>query len=155
MVKVLLAFDRRFWPRPMAQLVCGRGPVTLYWAPSCGIGGPPALTAYATGVRALGLLGNGMAEPGAAVLDHLSRLFPRADPHRSLRDARVVDWAGDPYARGGYTNLPAGTVGARAAPAAADTATVSSPIADTVGAAFRSGLRAAPEASALLRRGRT
>ena len=161
MVKVLLAFDRRFWPRGMAQLVCGRGPVTLYWAPSYGIGGPPVLTAYATGVRARGLSGDGSGQAAAAVLDDLSRLFPGADPHRFVRQSRVVDWAGDPYARGGYTYLPAGTLGARAALAAADTgrllwagaATVSSPIADTVEAAFRSGLRAAREASALVRGG--
>ena len=28
--KVLLCFDERFWPRQMAQLICGTGPITLF-----------------------------------------------------------------------------------------------------------------------------
>lgn len=157
-VKVLLRFDRRFWPRRMAQLVCGRGPVTLYWAPAFGTQGPPVLTAYATGPRARALSGKGAEWATSAVLDDLSRLFPAAEPHPLLRQARVVDWPADPFARGGYTYLPPGAVGAREALAAADTgpllwagaATVSSPISDTVAAAYQSGLRAAREASALV-----
>ena len=162
-VKVLVRFDRRFWPRRMGQLVCGRGPVTLYWPPSYRLDGSPVLTAYATGVRARALSGAGPERALAAVLDDLAGLFPEVEPHRRVLDARMVDWPGDPYAGGGYTYLPPGAVGAREVLAARDTgalvwagaATVSTPIADTVGAAYLSGLRAAGEASAILRGART
>ena len=50
--KVLLSFDERFWPRQMSQLICGTGPITLYWPTSFGTDGPPVLIAYATGPRA-------------------------------------------------------------------------------------------------------
>jgi monoamine oxidase len=160
-VKVLLRFDHRFWPRRMAQLVCGRGPVTLYWPPSYPLDGPPVLTAYATGIRARALSGVGPERAVAAVLDDLAGLYPGVEPHRRVREARMVDWPRDPYARGGYTYLPPGAVGAREVLAASDTgalvwagaATVSTPIADTVEAAFLSGLRAAGEASTILREG--
>lgn len=157
-LKVLLRFDRRFWPGGMSQLVCGTGPVTLYWPPSYGFDGPPLLTAYATGLRAAALSGAGPGQATRAVIDDLSRLYPRADPRRWIRDARVVDWARDPNACGGYTYLPPGAAGARNALAAPDTgaliwagaATISSPIADTVEAAYLSGLRAARAALAVI-----
>lgn len=64
-----------------------------------------------------------------------------------------IDWSTDPFACGGYTYIKPGGAGARALLAAADTpslfwvgsATVWSPIAATVEAAFSSGLRAAGE----------
>ena len=157
-VKVLLLFDERFWPRRMAQLVCGSGPVTLYWAPSFGTERPPVLTAYATGARARGLSQIGAERASDLVLDDLSRLFPKARPHRVIRDVRCIDWLTDPNAGGGYTYLPPGAAGARAALAAGDTAallwaggaTVWSPIADTVEAAYVSGLAAARRAGELL-----
>jgi hypothetical protein len=62
--------------------------------------------------------------------------------------------ANDPNANGGYSFLPPGAVGARAALAASDTgalvwagsATAWNPVADTVEAAYLSGIRAAREA---------
>lgn len=160
-VKVLVRFDRRFWPRGMAQLVCGQGPVTLYWPPSYGLDGPPVLTAYATGIRARALSGLRLERAVATVLDDLARLYPRIEPHRRVQDARVVDWPRDLYARGGYTYLPPGAVGAREALAVNDTgalvwagaASVSTPIADTVEAAYLSGVRAAAGVAAILGEG--
>lgn len=157
-VKVLLRFDERFWPRRMAQLVCGSGPVTLYWAPAFGSGGPPVLTAYATGARARVLSQVAAQRASELVLDDLARLFPQARPHRLIRDVRHIDWLSDPRARGGYTFLPSGGAAARAALAADDTGTllwaggaaVWSPIADTVEAAYLSGLAAARRAGELL-----
>jgi monoamine oxidase len=157
-VKVLLRFDERFWPRRMAQLVCGTGPVTLYWAPSFGAEGPPVLTAYATGVRARRLSQGGAERASGLVLDDLGRLFPKTRPRRVVREIHFVDWHTDPSAGGGYTYLPRGAIGARAALAAADTgalfwaggATAWSPVADTVEAAHLSGLAAARQASELL-----
>lgn len=159
--KVLLRFDDRFWPRRMAQLVCGTGPVTLYWATSFGTDGPPVLIAYATGPRARALSEAGPDKAPEIVLHDLERLFPRARPGQRLRDARFVDWLTDPNACGGYTYLPPGAVGARADLAADDTAALMwagsatswSPVADTVEAAYLSGLRAARQASAVLNAG--
>lgn len=156
--KVLLSFDERFWPERMAQLVCGTGPVTLYWPASFGVDGPPVLIAYATGPRARALSEAGPDLAAEIALDDLRRLFPRVRPARLVRNTQFIDWRTEPYARGGYTFLPPGSVGARSMLAAPDTgalvwagsATVSNPVADTVEAAFLSGLRAARQASALL-----
>lgn len=159
--KVLLRFEERFWPARMAQLVCGEGPVTLYWPTSFGTDGPPVLIAYATGPRARALSEAGADVAPEVVLDDLGRLFPKAPARRLLGDVRFVDWLTDPNACGGYTFLPPGAVGTRAALAAPDTgallwagsATVSSPVADTVEAAYLSGIRAAREASSILTQG--
>lgn len=156
--KVLLRFDERFWPRYMGQVICGSGPATLYWATSFRTDGPPVLSAYATGPRGVALSEAGPDKAPDIVLDDLERLFPRARPRRLVRDVRFVDWLTDPSAYGGYTYLPPGAVGARAALAAADTgpllwagsATTWQPSSDTVEAAYFSGLRAAREASAIL-----
>lgn len=156
--KVLLSFDEAFWPSHMTQLICGTGPVTLYWATSYGTDGPPVLTAYATGPRARALSEHGPAIAAEVVLDDLARLFPRVRPRRHIRNVRFVDWLRDPNACGGYTFLPPGATGSRARLAAADTgallwagsATQWQPVADTVEAAYLSGLRAAREATGLL-----
>ena len=157
-LKVLLRFATRFWPARMAQLVCGTGPVTLYWPTSFDTDGPPILIAYATGGRARALSEAGPDKAADIVLDDLERLYPRARPRRRLEALRVEDWLSDPHACGGYTFLRPGAVGARAALAAPDTgalvwagsATSWLPVADTVEAAYLSGLRAAREVSALL-----
>ena len=156
--KVLLRFDERFWPGRMAQLICGTGPVTLYWPTSFGTDGPPVLIAYATGPRARALSEAGPDMAPDIVLDDLERLYPRAQPRRLVRDVRFVDFLTDPNFCGGYTFLPPGAVGARGALAASDTgslfwagsATAWQPVADTVEAAYLSGLRAAREATRLL-----
>lgn len=154
--KVLLRFDERFWPAHMAQVACGTGPMTLYWPASYGTDRAPVLVGYATGPRARALSEAGAETAFEIAIDDLMRLFPRARPDRMLADARFVDWRSDPFARGGYTFLPPGAVGARAALAAATTgalfwagsASAWTPVADTVEAAYLSGLRAADEARA-------
>jgi len=156
--KVLLRFSERFWPRPMAQLVCGTGPVTLYWPTGYRTTGPAVLTGYATGPRALALSRAGHDDAVDTVLEDLARRFPRARPRATVTATRFIDWPTDPSAFGGYTYLPPGALGARAALAAPDTAallwagsaTTSSPIADTVEAAYLSGLRAASQARHIL-----
>ncbi len=156
--KVLLCFSERFWPRRMAQVACGTGPMTLYWPTSFGTDGPPVLLGYATGPRAWALSGAGPDAVAEIATADLRRLFPRARPEALLSGVRFVDWTADPNARGGYTFLPPGAVGARAALAAADTgalfwagsATSWEPIADTVEAAYLSGCRAAREITGFL-----
>lgn len=161
-LKILLRFEERFWPRWVANLGCGTGPVTLYWPTSYKSGREVAvLSAYATGPRAAHLSKLSADEATRVVLRDLKRLFPKADPERSCVDARRIDWTTDPFACGGYTYLKPGGTGARAQLAAPETealfwagsATAWSPIAATVEAAFESGLRAAGEALAFLGRG--
>lgn len=158
-LKMLLRFRERFWPRWLASLGCGVGPVTLYWAVFYGAASaPPVLTAYATGPRAVHL--SGLGEEGAldTVLGDLRRHFPHSDPRGALVDFRRIDWSADPFTRGGYTFLPAGVKGARARLRVPDTgalfwagsATESRPIAASVEAAYLSGLRAAREVCAVL-----
>jgi monoamine oxidase len=87
------------------------------------------------------------------VLADLQRLFPKANPRQGLLAWRRIDWTTDPFACGGYTFLRPGGTGARVRLAAADTgalfwagaATATPTIADTVQAAYLSGLRAAGE----------
>lgn len=158
-LKVLVSFSEPFWNRRMTQLVCGDGPVTLYWPTSYRTDGPAVLSAYATGPRARALSDAGPDQAPQIVLADLASLYPGSPVERLAVSSRVIDWWTDPLARGGYTFLPPGGVGARADLAAASTgalfwagsATHWSPVADTVEAAYLSGLRAAREASGRLR----
>ena len=116
------------------------------------------LTAYCTGPRAASLSLLPEDEAVAVVLADLARLFPKVDPARRLLRARRIDWTTDPFARGGYTFTRPGGRGARARLAASDTpalfwagaATATSTIAETVQAAYVSGLRAASEVLSFL-----
>jgi monoamine oxidase len=158
-LKLLLRFRRPFWPRWAAIIACGTGPVTLYWpvfhrSPEK----PAVLIAYCTGPRAAQLSEVGEEEAVEIVLADLGRLFPAAELRRGLVAHHRVDWASDPFSRGGYTFLRPGGVGAREQLRAPDTgplfwagsATESSPIAATVEAAHSSGLRVAEEVKAHL-----
>jgi len=158
-LKLLLHFREPFWPRWLTTLGCGTGPVTLYWPVFYGAPDrPAALTAYSTGPRAARLSRLSDDETLDVVLDDLRRLFPGARPRSALLTWTRIDWAHDPFACGGYTFLRPGGSGARQRLAAADTgalfwagaATATPTIADTVQAAYLSGLRAAAEARAAL-----
>jgi monoamine oxidase len=161
-LKLLLHFSEPFWPAWLANLGCGTGPVTVYWpAFDSGQRAPAVLTAYCTGPRATHLSGRPEDEAVAIVLADLARLFPKVDPGRLLLGHQRIDWTTDPFARGGYTFARPGGRGARARLAAPDTAallwagaaTATSTIADTVQAAYVSGLRAAEEVLSFLGEG--
>ena len=158
-LKIFLRFRERFWPRRLAILACGTGPMTLYWP--AGYRAPSesaVLIGYATGPRASALARISEDEAAANAVADLGRLFPRVNVGRLLVDHRRIDWACDPFARGGYSFVRPGGAGARRRLAAADTgallwagsATESSQIAETVEAAYLSGLRAAGEVLTLL-----
>lgn len=156
--KLLLRFEDRFWPKRASQIVCGTGPVTLYWPTSFHTDGPPVLSAYATGPRAKALSDAGAEAALERVLDDLDRILPGSRARARLADWRFVDWMTDPNALGGYTFLRPGAIGARADLAAptdalfwAGSATAWEPVAAAVEAAYLSGLRAAREVSDLLR----
>jgi monoamine oxidase len=160
-LKLLLLFRERFWPRRLALLACARGPVTLYWPVFHGDDAkPPVLTAYCTGPRAAALAKLDLEQVTARVLADLQRLFPRTSAHRQLVRQRRLDWASDPFARGGYSFVRPGGRGARERLAAPDTGalfwagsdTQSEPIAASVEAAYASGLRAARQVRTHLER---
>jgi len=162
-LKLLLYFREPFWPQWLTNLGCGIGPVTLYWPVFYGTTDKPAaLTAYCTGPRAARLSKVSEQEAVDVVLADLQRLFPKAEPRRALRAWKRIDWTTDPFACGGYTFLRPGGTGARTRLAASDTgalfwagaATATPTIADTVQAAYMSGIRAAAEARAYLEAGR-
>jgi len=156
--KVLVRFKERFWPKWLANLCSGTGPVTLYW-PIGYNGGkdvddrPAVLIAYATGPRAAALTAMSDDEAAATVVADLKRHFPKADPAGLLVAHRKIDWAADPLALGGYSFVKVGGTGARPKLAAADTGalfwagsyTETRPIAEIVEVAFKSGRRAAAE----------
>jgi len=157
--KLLLHFREAFWPRWLALLACGTGPVTLYWPVFYGAEHkPPVLIAYYTGPRAGRLAAASEDEAVATALADLSLHFPGTNPRQQLLAHRRIDWTTDPFSRGGYTFLRPGGIGARERLAAADTgrlffagsATESRPIAATVEAAYCSGKRAAQDVCAAL-----
>ncbi|MFQ5350508.1 MAG: flavin monoamine oxidase family protein, partial [Thermoanaerobaculia bacterium] len=161
-LKLLLRFKERIWPRWTELIACGTGPVNLYWSVFRGVEGrPPVLSAYCIGPRAAKLSKVSGEEATEIAIADLQRLFPKADPRRALVSCRCIDWTRDPFARGGYTFLRPGGRGARARLRAADTgvlfwagaASESQPIAEIVETAYRSGLRAAAEVRAALETG--
>jgi monoamine oxidase len=114
-----------------------------------------------------------MAEPNQLQQIHHSASYPEeakvaslqsrgpcaaSRPERALLASRRIHWATDPFACGGYSFVRPGATGARLQLAAADTgalfwagaATATPTIADTVQAAYLSGLRAAGQAQSLL-----
>ena len=163
-IKLLLQFKEPFWPSWLVNLNCSTGPVTLYWPAVEGrrrAGGgttPAVLTAYCTGPRAARLSALPEDEAVSVVLADLARLFPKVVPSHLLLGHRRIDWSTDPFARGGYTFTRPGGRGARARLAAPDTGalfwagagTTTSTIAETVQAAYTSGLRAASEVLSFL-----
>jgi monoamine oxidase len=142
----------------MDTLVSGVGAVRpLFWAPFQGVAeAPPVLIAYCTGASAAALGRPSEEEAAAIAVRDLARNF--RPPLPRLLAFRRIDWAADPFARGGYTFVRPGGCGARARLAAADTgalfwagSAVATPtIAASVQGAFASGLQAAAQVRAHL-----
>lgn len=158
--KILMRFDQRFWPRWMEMAASASGAVNLYWAVFRNVKDrPAALTGYCIGPRATKLSAESDDRVIEIVMDDLRRMFPKADPHRALVDYRLVNWAKDPFAGGGYSFLRPGGRGAREALRAIDTGAVfwagagteSRPVSELVETAYLSGLRAAGEAAKFLK----
>ena len=158
-LKILLHFEERFWPGWTEMVACATGPINLYWTAFRGIPGAPAvLSSYCIGPRAARLSDLEEAEAIEIIMADLQRLFPKASPKQALVKHRIVNWAKDPFALGGYTYLRPGARGARAALRATDTGalfwagagTESQPVSELVETAYLSGLRVAGEVSAAL-----
>jgi monoamine oxidase len=144
-MKVIYRFAEPFWDADMAFL-SAPNPRPTWWTVRQGV---PVLTNFITGPRAT------QAAQDAHVVEtgliHLQAIFGRA-PRDLYEAARVVDWAADPWAQGGYSSPPPGSSGARAILAAAcgalhfaGEATVTNDSPATVHGALISGERAAAE----------
>lgn len=149
-VKAVLLFDAPFWRErfPQASYFTVPGaPFPTFWTPD-----PleaPLLSAWAGGPKAAALAGLSEREQLGAALASLRAFFGAVPAPAAVR---VYDWQADPYARGAYSYVATGGVGARAALAApvADTLffageATHEEAAGTVHGALESGVRAAQE----------
>ncbi len=146
-LKLLLRFTKPFWQREMTFLVAD-DPVPVWWTIQPGV---PLLTGFITGPRAARLASYGEAGALERGLATLGAIFG-GTPRRLFVAGQVVNWGADPWARGGYSSVPPGAHGQRAALAApagalrfAGEATVCDDNPATVHGALRSGVRAAQE----------
>lgn len=174
--RVVLRFAERVWEDP-AQVPNARGAdlrgmsflftrlpgrtFPVFW--TAAPGAAPLVVAWAGGPDAERLAGLGSEELARRAVDTLSELFgsPPGLLGGALRGAHAHDWLRDPFSRGAYTYL---AVGGDAAPAA-----LAAPLGDalhfageaadlggdtgTVHGAIATGVRAAGEVIAALRRG--
>jgi monoamine oxidase len=143
--KVVLQFERPFWPSDMTFLSLV-DPAPVWWtiAP-----GSPYLFGFFTGPRADYLLQH--PTPITMCLDVLSQAYGDA-PRQLLCHSQIVDWSNDPWSRGAYSSVPVGHHGLRPALAAAHgrihfagEATALDGQAASVHGAMVSGIRAAQE----------
>lgn len=151
-LKLIYRFDEPVLPREIAALYSAQNP-PMWWTPSYGhdsVDGQ-VWTAFVTGDYARQM--RSLGESGA--LDAGLRTL-RAETERfDLQPvaSRWIDWAGDPFALGGYSSEPPGAYGARAVLAQptenvlywAGEATASGDAAGTVHGAYLAGVRAAQE----------
>jgi monoamine oxidase len=146
-LKILLRFDNVFWPRDMT-FISADDPVPVWWTVRRDA---PLLTGFATGRYAERLSAHGEEGAIARGLAALDAMFTGA-ASRQFMAGSVADWGRDPWARGGYSSVPPGMHGQRAALAEpcgalhwAGEATVTDSNPATVHGALRSGARAAQE----------
>ena len=151
--RMSLLFRERLWPEEMSFLFARERTPPVWWTshpdPT------PLLTAWAGGSEAAGLLSLTGPEQVAAVTAALAEaLGLHADTVRGgLLGAHFHDWQADPYARGAYSWVPVGGLGAseRMAQPVEDTLFFAGEHTDTSGhwgtvhAALGSGLRAAQQ----------
>jgi monoamine oxidase len=148
MNKVILHFDRAFWPEEVDYFLCHGGRFSTFWNLQVYNGVPAllGLTGGDQGVRAEALSDDELV---ACVRTELSRTFGTAVPEPTGR--LITRWHSDPWALGSYSTLRPGATGAEpnmlAQPAGprlliAGEATNASDRA-TVHGAYWSGLRAA------------
>jgi monoamine oxidase len=150
--KLALWFDRPFWPA--FAYLHSDGLVPAWWPIYSDQGA--VLMGYTGGPVALALVALGEDEAVKQGLAEVAALFgPVAE--ETFVKGRLVDWSGDPWARGGYSYTPVGAGDARAnlaTPVAqtlffAGEATLTNGHAATVHGAIESGRRAADEILAL------
>jgi monoamine oxidase len=101
-MKILLKFDRRFWPEDMYFLHSDTF-LPQFWTPGKRRGGEArVLTAFVSGTRAdfLRQLDVDLVE---FALGELDRIFGGRVASESFEDAYVADWTTEPFVRGLYS----------------------------------------------------
>jgi monoamine oxidase len=149
--KVLLRFDRPFWPNEMERAATPQTPL-FFFRNRAGQPDEEATISVYVGASAARVLSGLGAEKAIGVVVEELRNAVGTSRNPNLLAARFVDWAADPFAGLGYSFVRPGGVGARALLAApvdevlfwAGEATNSARPA-TVHGAMESGARAAEE----------
>jgi monoamine oxidase len=143
--KVVLQFERPFWPSDMTFLSLV-DPAPVWWTIASDA---PYLVGFFTGPRAEYLLQH--LKPIDMCLDVLSQAYGEL-PRMLLRHSQIIDWSNDPWSRGAYSSVSVGNHGLRPALAAAHgrihfagEATALDGQAASVHGAMVSGIRAAKE----------
>jgi len=117
-VKLVFAFQERFWeqafPEELGFLVASDEPFRTWWT-----GYPvvaPVLVAWSGGPAADALAGLNTEQRVDRALDSLARVVrvPRASVDRQIVAWDAHDWAADPFARGAYSYVRVGGIGAQA-----------------------------------------
>jgi monoamine oxidase len=152
-VRVAMRFHRPFWEKRangVAFFHNPEAPFPTFWTPL-----PlraPLLTAWAGGPKAARLTGSPVRKLVDAALGSVEAMFGKG-ARALLSAAYAQDWMHDPFARGGYSYVLVGGMGAREELAAplADTVFFAGEATEseepgTVAGAIRSGQRAAREA---------
>jgi monoamine oxidase len=107
-VKSVLRFNERFWPKEIAFLHTPERIFETWWASSTS--GSWTMTGWVGGPRAAKLANTDPAAMRDAALDVLGRAFARPLPQvqSMLLDWHVLDWQADPFSRGAYMYVPVG-----------------------------------------------
>jgi len=164
-VRFTMVFRSKWWERSgvadekkraaMSFLFTFQRSVRVWWTAHPEPEALPALTGWVGGPRAMELEGKSAGELGRAACAELAGVFGVAEDlvRWELVATYAHDWSGDVHARGAYSYVPAGALGAPAAMTRpeADTLFFAGEHTDvtghwgTVHAAIRSGLRAAAQ----------
>ena len=117
LLKVIAEFKSPFWEKTLGNVPSLRYadsslfPITMsgFWDRP----GPPTLITFAGTPHATELRGN-QGRARSEFLGQLAKMFPDVDSESELVSLEVVDWAADPWARGGVSVVPVGRYQARA-----------------------------------------
>ena len=114
-VRVVLRFDDRVWERncelaDAGFLLTGESAFPTWWTPL-----PiraPLMTGWSAGRRNESLLGRDQEIVIRCAIKRLAQVLAVEESllHQSLQTAYYHDWHGDPFARGAYSYIPAGSL---------------------------------------------
>jgi monoamine oxidase len=110
--KAVLRFDEAWWPDDLTFIISTTD-TPMWWTSGRGrADAGPILTSLVTG-RAVERMRE-HDDPALAALEHLEVMFDRPLRDR-LVESRWIDWGADPWSKMGYSYVPPGATGLRAA----------------------------------------